>query len=102
MTYKIQHHPQAEPDIVHVDNLMPYHPDFGEKLHSWIETDYPTQYRDQMEQTTRPALQSQLTAVVDISPQISHSTPDLEPAEQFEDPPNLMMEPDETNGANTT
>ena len=63
VTYKIQRHPQAEPDIVHVDKLMPYYPDFGEKLHSWIETDHPTQYRDQGEQTASPTLQSQLTAV---------------------------------------
>ncbi len=34
VTYKIQHHPQADPGIVHVDKLMPYYPDFGETLHS--------------------------------------------------------------------
>ncbi len=54
---------------MHVDKLMPYYPDVGEELHSWIETDYPTRYRDQGEQTVGPALQSQLTAVVDIPPQ---------------------------------
>ncbi len=64
---------------MHVDKLMPYYPDFGEELHSWIETDHPIRYRDQEEQTTRPALQSQLTAVVDIPPQISDPTPDPEP-----------------------
>ncbi len=34
VTYKIQRHPQAEPDIVHVDKFMPHYPDFGEELHS--------------------------------------------------------------------
>ena len=48
---------------------MPYYPDFGEELHIWIETDHPTQYRDRGDQMTRPALQSQLTAIVDIPPQ---------------------------------
>ncbi len=48
---------------------MPYYPDFGEELHSWIETDHPTRYRDQGEQTVSPTLQSQLTAVVNIPPQ---------------------------------
>ncbi len=56
--YKLQCHPQAESEIVHVNKLMPYYPDFGEELHSWIETDHPTRYRDQGEQTIRPALQS--------------------------------------------
>ncbi len=69
LTYKIQRHPQAEADIVHVDKLMPYYPDFGEELHSWIKTDHPTRYRDQGEQTVSPTLQSHLTAVVDIPPQ---------------------------------
>ncbi len=44
VTYKIQRHPQADPEIVHVDKLMPYYPDFGEQLYSWIETDCPVQY----------------------------------------------------------
>lgn len=63
--------PQAEPDIVHVDKLMPYYHNFGEELHSWIKTDYLTQYRDRRDQTTRPAHHTQLTAVVDISSQLS-------------------------------
>ena len=46
VVYKIQHHPQAEPDILHVDKLMPYYLDFREELQSWIEIDHPTQYRD--------------------------------------------------------
>ncbi len=28
VTYKIQRHPQADTEIVHVDKLMPYYPDF--------------------------------------------------------------------------
>ncbi len=86
---------------MHVDKLKPYYPDFGEELHSWIETDHPTRHRDQGEQITRPALQSRLTAVVDIPPQISDPTPDPEPADQSPDPPNLMFEPDEKTGART-
>ena len=34
--YKIQRHAGAEPKIVHVDKLMPYQPDFGEELESWL------------------------------------------------------------------
>ncbi len=59
VTYKIQRHPQADPEIVHVDKLMPYYPDFGERLHSWIEADCPVQNRDQEIQTSRPVLQDQ-------------------------------------------
>ncbi len=59
--------PQAKSDIVHVDKLMPYYPDFGEELHIWIESDHPTQYRDQEAQTSRPVLQSQPEAVVETS-----------------------------------
>ena len=79
VTYKIQRHPQAEPDIVHVDKLMPYYPDFGEELHSWIETDHPTRYREQGEQTASPTIQSQLTVVVDIPPQVPGANPYPEP-----------------------
>ncbi len=80
--YKIQCYPQAEPDIVHVDKLMPYYLDFGEELHSWIEMDHPTQYRDRGDQTARPALQTQLTVVGDIHPLISEPTPNPESQEQ--------------------
>ena len=100
--YKIQRQPQVEPDIVHVDKLMPYYPDFGEELQSWIESDHPTKYRDQEAQTSRPVLQSQPAAVVDIPPHISDPTSDPEPAEQSPDAPIPVPEPAETNGANTT
>ena len=36
VTYKIQRHAGAEPEIVHVDKLMPYQADFGEELESWL------------------------------------------------------------------
>ncbi len=36
VTYRIQRHAGAEPKIVHVDKLMPYQPDFGEELESWL------------------------------------------------------------------
>ncbi len=102
VTYKIQWHPQAEPDIVHVDKLMPYYPDFGEELHSWIETDHPTRYRDQGEQTASPTLQSQLTAVVDIPPQIPDANPDPGSTAPLPDPPNAPLETEKTIETNTT
>ncbi len=36
VTYKIQRHARAEPEIVHVDKLLPYEADFEEEPHSWI------------------------------------------------------------------
>ncbi len=102
VTYKIQHYPQAEPDIVHVDKLMPYYPDFGEELYSWIETDHPTRYRDQGKQTASPNLQSQLTAVVDIPPQMPGASPDLGSAAPPPDPLNPPLEPENVIEANTT
>ncbi len=102
VTYKIQRHPQAEPDIVHVDKLMPYYPDFGEELLSWIETDHLTRYRDQGEQTTSPTLQSQLTAVVDIPPQEPDVNPDPGSVASPPDPLNPPSEPEKMLEANTT
>ncbi len=78
VTYKIQRHPQADPEIVHVDKLIPYYPDFGEQLHSWIETDCPMQYRDQETQTFKPVLQDQELVIVDIQPPM-HDTVDTPP-----------------------
>ncbi len=95
--YKIHHQLQAEHDIVHVGKLMPYYPDFGERLYSWIEADHPTQYRDQEAQTSKPVLQDQPVAVVDIPLQISDPTPDPEPAEPHPD----ESSPVETNEANS-
>ncbi len=36
VTYKIQHHARAEPEIVDVDKLLLYQADFEEELHSWL------------------------------------------------------------------
>ena len=85
--YKIQRHRQAGPEVVQVDKLMPYYPDFRERLHSWIETDCPMQYRDQEVQTSKPVLQHQAVAVVDIPPLIPDPAPAPEPAEPHPDAP---------------
>ena len=100
VTYKIQRHPQADPEIVHVDKLMPYYSYFGERLCSWIETGYLTQYRDQEAQTLKPVLWDQPVAVVDITPQISDPNPESEPAEPHPDAPSPEQEPVETSKAN--
>ncbi len=92
VTYKIQCHPQADPEIVHVDKLMPYYPDFGEQLYSWIETDSPVQHRDQEIQTSRPVLQDRELDIVDITPpvpdseEISPPVPDPAPAAEITEP----------------
>ncbi len=78
VTYKIQRHPQADPEIVHVDKLMPYYPDFGEQLYSWIETDCPVQYRDQEIQTSHPVLQDRELNIVDVTPLV-HGPVDISP-----------------------
>ncbi len=81
---------------------MPYYPDFGEELHSWIKTDHPTRYRDQGEQTVRPTLQSQLTAVVDIPPQESDARTDPECMMSPPDSSDPPLEPNERLETNTT
>ncbi len=78
VTYKIQRNPQADPEIVHVDKLMPYYPDFGEQLYSWIETDCRVQYRDQEIQTSQPVLQDRELNIVDITPPV-HNPVDISP-----------------------
>ena len=85
VTYKIQRHPQADPKIVHVDKFMPYYPDFGEQLHSWIETDCPMQYRNQETQTFKPVLQDQELVMVDI-PSPMHNPVDTPPPMPDPDP----------------
>ena len=80
---------------------MPYYPDFGEELHSWIETDHPTRYRDQGEQTASPTPQSQLTVVVDIPPQVPGANPYPEPMAPAPNPPNASLEPEEMLETNT-
>ncbi len=92
VTYKIQRHSQADPEIVHVDKLMPYYPDFGDHLHSWIETDCLMQYRDQEIQTSQPVLQDQTLAIVDIPPPmhdpvgVSPPMPDPAPVAEIAEP----------------
>ncbi len=92
VTYKIQRHPQADPEIVHVDKLMPYYPDFGEQLHSWIETDCPMQYRDQEIQTSQQVLQDQTLAIVDI-PLPMHDPVDVSPLIPDRSPVAKIAEP---------
>ncbi len=36
VTYKIQRHAEADPEIIHVDKLMPHQADFGEELQRWL------------------------------------------------------------------
>ena len=114
VTYKIQRHPQADPEIVHVDKLMPYYPDIGEQLSSWIETDSPVQYQDQEIQTSRPVLQDRELNIVDITPpvhdpvDISPPVPDPTPAVEVPEPrvdpppPSLTEEPVEIEESFTT
>ncbi len=77
VTYKIQRHPQADPEIVHVD------PDFGEQLYSWIETDCQVQYRDQEIQTSQPVLQDRELNIVDITPPV-HDPVNISPRWPFQ------------------
>ncbi len=90
VTYKIQRHPQADLEIVHVDKLMLYYPDFGEQLYSWTETDCPVQYRDQEVQTLQPVLQDRELNIVDIMPSVhnpvDNSPPVPDPAPDFRTP----------------
>ena len=82
---------------------MPYYPDFGEQLYSWIETDCPVQYRDQEIQTSQPVLQDRELNTVDISPpmhdpaDISPPVPDPAPVAEIAEPhidiPNTTEEP---------
>ncbi len=75
---------------------------FGERLHSWIDTDHPTQYRDQEAQTSKPVLQDQPVTVVDIQPQITDPNPESEPTEPHPDALSPVQEPVGTSKANTT
>ncbi len=43
--YKIQRHAEADPEIIHVDKLMPYQADFGEELRSWLQDTETTGHR---------------------------------------------------------
>ncbi len=37
VTYKIQRHAEADPEIIHVDKLLPYQADLGEDLQIWLQ-----------------------------------------------------------------
>ncbi len=37
VTYRIQHHAEDKPDVVHVSKRLPHEADFGEGLQNWIE-----------------------------------------------------------------
>ncbi len=54
VTYKIQRHAGAEPEIVHVDKLMPYQADFGEELESWLQDEDSDGHRVKGTQTPTP------------------------------------------------
>ncbi len=54
VTYKIQRHTGAEPEIVHVDKLMPYQADFGEELESWLQNEDSGGHRVKGTQTPTP------------------------------------------------
>ncbi len=45
VTYKIQHHAEVDPEIIHVDKLMPYQADFEEELQSWLQDTETTGHR---------------------------------------------------------
>ncbi len=54
VTYKIQRHAEADPEIVHVDKLMPYQADFGEELQRWLQDTETTGHRVIGTQTCDP------------------------------------------------
>ncbi len=54
VTYRIQRYAGAEPEVVHVDKLMPYQPDFGEELESWLREEESGGCRAKGTQTPMP------------------------------------------------
>ncbi len=54
MTYKIQCCAGAQPELVHVDKLLPYQADFEEELHSWLQDEELGGHRVTGTQTDRP------------------------------------------------
>ncbi len=56
VTYRIQCHAGADPEVVHVDKLMPYQPDFGEELESWLRDEESGGCRAKGTQTPMPVL----------------------------------------------
>ncbi len=65
VTYKIQRHAGADPEIVHVDKLMPYQADFGEELESWLQDEESGGRRVKGTQTPAPVLLEASPGVAD-------------------------------------
>ncbi len=65
VTYKIQRHAGANPEIVHVDKLMPYQADFGEELESWLQDEESGGRRVKGTQTPAPVLLEASPGVAD-------------------------------------
>ncbi len=81
VTYKIQRHAEADPEIVHVDKLLPYQADFGEDLQSWLQDTESTGHRvigtqtcDYVPSDTEPEIFPDIT----IEDEASFSEPDSE------------------------
>ncbi len=73
--YRIQRHTEAKSEIVHVDPLLSYQPDFGQELESWIPGEESGRYRAKGSQTPMPALPETSPGVVN-GPSIEvHSSP---------------------------
>ncbi len=51
ITYKIQCHDGAEPEIVHINHLLPNQGDFGEEVHSWLKGKEPVGHMMAVTQT---------------------------------------------------
>ena len=78
VTYRMQRHTGAEPEIVHVDKLMPYQPDFGEELESWLQDEESGGCRAK---GPMPALPETSPGVVD-EPSIEVNTSPRDPGPQ--------------------
>ncbi len=65
VTYKIQRCAGAEPEIVHVDKLMPYQADSGEELESWLQDEESGERRAKGTQTSTPASAETSPGLVD-------------------------------------
>ncbi len=80
---------------------MPYYPNFGERLHSSIETDCPTQYRDQEAQTSKPVLQDRTVVIVGIPPLTCDPAPVPKAVAPHTDAPSPPEEPVEIDESHT-
>ncbi len=55
VTYKIQCSAGAEPELVHVDKLLPYQAGFGEEIQSWLQEEQLGGHKVAGTQTDQPA-----------------------------------------------